>query len=105
MSHGYALQVEDDDTTEYLGPGFHQSKLDDDDRGLENLVNRVLARIPVAHSVDHHATTARGSVSWNRHYVVIADVPHLHGVHVLVNLGVFFLEGVVSADLKIFDEI
>ena len=100
MGHGDTLEVKDDDTAEDLGTGFEKSELQNDHCRLEDLIDGVLARVPVAHAVDHHAPAAGCTVSRHRHYVVVADVPHLHRVHVLVDLRVLLLERVVAHDLE-----
>lgn len=99
MSHSDALEVEDDDATEYLCPRFQKAQLEYNDRRLKNFLNGVLARIPITHPIDHHTTATRCPVSRHRHYIIVADVPHLHWVDILMNLRMLLFEGVVADDL------
>lgn len=95
MRHRDALQIENGDASKNLRSGFQDSELENDDRGLEDLLHWILPGIPVPQSIDHHPSAALGPVRRHRHHIVLSDVLHLHWVHILVDLWVFLFEVVV----------
>lgn len=76
-------------------PGFKNAELENSNCGLEELLGRIFARIPIAKTIDHYASAAMGSIRWYRDHVVVTYVPHLGRVHLLMDLRMFLFEVVV----------
>jgi len=95
MSHGDVFEVKNHHTAQNLRYGLQDAQFEHGDCGLEDLLDGILSRIPVAHAVDQHAPTALGLIGWHRDHIVVAYIPHLFHLDLLMDFRVFLLEVVV----------
>lgn len=100
MGHGDSLQVEDHGSTEDLSPRLENAELEDDDGRLEDLLHRVLPRIPIPQTVYHYPSPALGPVRGHGNNVVVSYVLHLERPYVLMDLRVLLFEVAVIHDLE-----
>lgn len=89
------LEVENCDAAQDLSPWLEHTQLEYDNAGLENLFDWVLSWIPITHTINHHPSAALGPVGRHAQDVVVADVIHLGGPDVRVDVRMFLFEVVV----------
>lgn len=93
LSHRICLKVEDSDSAQHLRDGLQRSKLEQQQRGRQDIVNRHSGRLPFSDFVKHYPPLVLVfERSYRDNNIIFAQRDELHWIDVFMELGIVITE-------------